>query len=125
MTTWFSRTDSRQEKLTCARCREQIEAYPPFTDHGPKRCPFCSVECLFHSAPDFHLQIVLEDAPPVLASVLRFLQSNLDEISFIHLVLCICQIAEPNRTRWGYGSGEFTAYVTLSSGKGQGSPRYL
>jgi hypothetical protein len=75
------------------------------------------VECLFHSAPDFHLQIVLEDAPAVLTSVLRLLQSNLDVIGFMHLVLCICQIAESNRKKWGYDSGEFTAYVTYLRGK--------
>lgn len=117
MRPWFSRTDARQEKLTCVRCHNQIEVYPPFANHHSTRCPFCGIECVLISPPGFHVQIVLEDAPPVFTSVIRFLQSDLDVLSFAHIVLCICQIAEPNRTRWGYGPGEFAAYVNYLRGK--------
>jgi len=111
MKPWFSRTETRQEKLTCLRCHNQLETYPPFTNLHSVRCPFCKTECVLLSLPGFHIQIVLEDAPPIFRSVMGFLQSNLDEISFLHLMLCICQLAEPNRTRWGNGPGEFVAYV--------------
>jgi hypothetical protein len=41
----------------------------------------------------------------------------MDEISFMHLVLCLCQIAQPNRSKWGYEAGEFAAYQQYLRGK--------
>jgi hypothetical protein len=117
MNNWFSRNQARREPLNCGSCGGKIVLNPPVIDHRTSRCPHCQADCLLYSCPNFDLQILTDKAPTVLQQVVVWLRANIDELSFVQLVLCISQIAEPERAKWGYEKGELTAYRTYLRGK--------
>ena len=97
---WFHRTMSREEQIVCPRCGNIVTLDAPALDHHSGWCPKCSVECLFFSFSDSHIQIVLEDAPSELRSVIRWMQDNFDELEFLCAVTALEQIAKNQPQEW-------------------------
>lgn len=91
---WFNRSDGRETSIKCVACGENFCMEVASLDHHPSVCPKCGVECLLFSFPDFHLQIVPDQAPEPLGRTIRWMQENLDELDFVEVTVALQQIAE-------------------------------
>jgi hypothetical protein len=94
---WFSFSSANRLALACANCRNDIDLQAPFLDHHASVCPKCDIECAFLDWKDRKIQIVLQNSPPVLANMIRYLQINFDELEYVELIACLDEMADAIR----------------------------
>jgi hypothetical protein len=91
---WYSFSSPDRTTLRCAECGNSFDLAFPATDHHPRICPVCGVECVFLSWKGRTLQIVLKNTPPALAEALRWGQQHLDELEFVELLCALEEMSD-------------------------------
>jgi hypothetical protein len=91
---WFSLSAEGGTVLRCAECGNSFDLDAPSLDHHPRVCPVCGVECVYLDAKRRIIQIVLKNAPPVLAKAIRIMQDRFDEVEYVELIVALEELAE-------------------------------
>lgn len=80
--------------LHCAECGNSFDLEAPSLDHHSRVCPICGVECVYLDSKKRIIQIVLKNAPPVLAEAIRMLQERFDELEYVELLVALEELAD-------------------------------
>jgi hypothetical protein len=91
---WFSLSAERGTVLRCAECGKPFDLEAPSLDHHPRICPVCGVECVYLDSKERIIQIVLKNAPPVLAEAIRIMQDRFDELEYVELMVALEELAD-------------------------------
>jgi hypothetical protein len=91
---WHAISAPNERALRCASCGGEFDAGALLGDHHPRVCPVCGVECLVLDWKRLCVQIVVNDAPPVLTRAIRWAQKELDELEFTELLCTLEDLAE-------------------------------
>lgn len=91
---WFSLGAAGGTVLRCAECGNSFDLQAPGLDHHPRVCPVCGVECVFLDAKGRIIQVVLPNAPPVLAEAIRIVQDRFDELEYVELLVALEELAD-------------------------------
>lgn len=91
---WFSLSAEGRTDLRCAECGNPFDLGGPSADHHPAVCPVCGVECVYLDWKERILQIVLKNAPPVLATAIRIMQDRFDELEYVELLVALEDLAD-------------------------------
>jgi hypothetical protein len=91
---WFSLSEPDSTVLRCAECDNLFDLEAPSLDHHPRVCPVCGVECVYLDSKKRIIQVVLQNAPPVFAEVIRMLQDRFDEIEYVELLVALEELAD-------------------------------
>jgi len=91
---WFSLSKEDGTVLRCAECGNPFDLETPSLDHHPRICPVCGVECVYLDSKKRIIQVVLPNAPPVLAEVIRILQDRFDELEYVELLVALEELAD-------------------------------
>src|SRR5438132_5722237 len=91
---WFSLSAEGGTVLRCAECGNSFDLEAPSLDHHPRVCPVCGVECVYLDSKRRIIQIVLNNAPPVLAESIRIMQDRFDELEYVELLVAFEELAD-------------------------------
>ena len=91
---WFSFSAEGGTSLRCADCGNRFDLGGPSADHHPAVCPICGVECVYLDWKERIIQVVLKNAPPVLAAAIKIMQDRFDELEYVELILALEELAE-------------------------------
>ena len=91
---WFSFSAAGGTVLRCADCGNAFDLEAPDLDHHPRICPVCGVECVYLDWKERILQIVLKNAPPVLAQAIRIMQDRFDELEYVEFMVALEELAD-------------------------------
>jgi hypothetical protein len=92
--TWFSIGQPNGTVLRCAACGGEFDFGGPTADHHPRWCSSCGVECALLNWKDRVVQIVPSAAPAKIAEVLRWLQTNFDELEYVELLVALEELVD-------------------------------
>ena len=87
--TWYAYSLPDCTALRCAACKNEFNLHASTADHHPRICPACGVECAFLNWKGRMVQIVIDQAPPPLAGVIRWAQTHLDELEYVELICAL------------------------------------
>lgn len=90
---WFSFSAPGETKLVCSACQQPVELEPQ-VDHHPCVCPRCGTESAYLNWKGRLVQVVPQDAPPAIATLLRWAQQNLGELEYVELFVAFEEIAD-------------------------------
>jgi hypothetical protein len=91
---WFSLSAEGGTVLRCADCGKSFDLEAPSLDHHPRVCPVCGVECVYLDSKNRIIQIVLNNAPPVLVEAIRIMQDRFDELEYVELIVALEELAD-------------------------------
>ena len=91
---WFSLSAEGDTTLRCAECGNLFDLGGPSADHHPAVCPICGVECVYLDWKHRVIQIVLKNAPPVLATAIKIMQDRFDELEYVELMVALEELAD-------------------------------
>lgn len=91
---WFSLNVEGSTALRCAECGNSFDLGGPSADHHPAVCPVCGVECVYLDWKERIIQVVLKNAPPVLATAIKLLQHRFDELEYVELLVALEELAD-------------------------------
>jgi hypothetical protein len=91
---WFSLSAAGSTVLHCAECGNPFDLGGSSADHHPAVCPICGVECVYLDWKERIIQVVLKNAPPVLATALKIMQERFDELEYVELILALEELAD-------------------------------
>ncbi|MHB1424108.1 MAG: hypothetical protein ACYC3I_13105 [Gemmataceae bacterium] len=91
---WFSLSAEGGTALCCAECGNPVDLGEPSADHHPAVCPICGVECVYLDWKERIIQVVLKNAPPVLAAVIKIMQNRFDELEYVELIVALEELAD-------------------------------
>lgn len=91
---WFSLSAEGGTVLRCAECGNSFNLETPSLDHHPRVCPVCGAECVFLDWKGRIVQIVLKNAPQILAEAIRIMQSRFDELEYVELIVALEELAD-------------------------------
>lgn len=91
---WFSLSEEDGTILHCAECGNSFDLETPSLDHHPRICPVCGVECVYLDSKRRIIQIVLKNAPLVLAEAIRILQDRFDESEYVEFLVALEELAD-------------------------------
>jgi hypothetical protein len=91
---WFSLSAEDGTVLRCAECGNSVDLGGPSADHHPAVCPVCGVGCVYLDWKGWIIQIVLKNAPTVLAEVIRIMQDRFDELEYVELIVALEELAD-------------------------------
>lgn len=91
---WFSISAEGETVLHCAKCSNSFDLEALDLDHHPRVCPACGAECFYLFFKQRVVQIVLKNAPPVLAEAIKFMQDRFDELEYVELVVALEELAD-------------------------------
>jgi hypothetical protein len=91
---WFSFSAKGGMVLRCAECRKSFDLEAPSLDHHPAVCPICGVECVYLDWKERIIQIVLKNAPSVLAEAIKLMQDRFDELEYVELIVALEELAD-------------------------------
>jgi hypothetical protein len=90
---WFSLSEEDGTVLRCAECENVFDLEAPSLDHHPRVCPVCGVECVYLDSNRRIIQVVLKNAPAVLAEAIRILQDRFHELEYVELLVALEELA--------------------------------
>jgi hypothetical protein len=102
---WFSLSAPGGTVLCCAQCGNSVDLEAPELDHHSRVCPICGVECVYLDWKQRIIQIVLKNAPLVLAEVIRFMQERFDELEYVELLVALEELTDAQSMPVGAGNG--------------------
>jgi hypothetical protein len=91
---WFSFGAPSGTALRCAECGNLIDLGVPAADHHPGACPVCGAASAFLTWKGRAVQVVMKNAPPVLAAAIRWAQTQLDELEFVELLCALEELSD-------------------------------
>jgi len=91
---WFSLSDTGSTTLRCAECGNPFDLGGSSADHHPAVCPVCGIECVYLDWKERIIQIVLKNAPPVLATAIKLMQDRFDELEYVELLVALEELAD-------------------------------
>ncbi len=91
---WFSLSAEKGAILRCAECGNSFDLGGPSADHHPAVCPICGVECVYLDWKGRIIQIVLKNAPPVLARAIRIMQDRFDELEYVEFLVAVEELTD-------------------------------
>ena len=91
---WCSLSEAEGTVLACAECGNPFDLEVSDLDHHSSVCPVCGVECVYFDSKRRIIQIVLKNAPPVLAEVIRIIQDRFDELEYVELLVALEELAD-------------------------------
>ena len=91
---WFSLSAEGSTALRCAMCSKPFDLGGPSADHHPAVCPVCGVECVYLDWKERIIQVVLKNAPPVLATAIKLMQDRFDELEYVELLVALEELAD-------------------------------
>jgi hypothetical protein len=91
---WISLSAEGGTVLRCADCGNSFDLEAPNLDHHPRVCPVCGVECVYLDSKSRIIQIVLENAHPVLVEAIRIMQDRFDELEYVELLVALEELAD-------------------------------
>src|SRR5579871_3739151 len=91
---WFSLSAEGSTALRCADCGNTFDLQGPNADHHAAVCPVCGVECVYLDWKERIIQIVLKNAPPVLATAIGLLQDRFDESEYVELIVALEELGD-------------------------------
>jgi hypothetical protein len=94
VSTWYAFGAEGSPVLHCAECGACIDLGAPSLDHHPAVCPRCGVECAYLNWKGRTVQVVLKNAPPVLARAVRLAQEHFDELEYVEFVTALEEVMD-------------------------------
>jgi RNA polymerase subunit RPABC4/transcription elongation factor Spt4 len=91
---WYAYSLPDCPTLCCAVCKNEVNLLYPTVDHHPRICPACGVECAFLNWKGRIVQIVIDDAPRLLAEGICWAQKHFDELEYVELICALEEISE-------------------------------
>lgn len=91
---WFALGANGGHVLRCAECGNSFDLQGPSADHHSRACPVCGVECVYLDWKGRIVQIVLKNAPSVLAETIKIMQHHFDELQYVELLVALEELTD-------------------------------